>query len=209
MNWIEIIGYLATAGVAISMLMNSITKLRWINSIGSLLFVLYGILIKSYPIAITNFFILSINMYFLYKIYTKKDNFNLLKVNTKDEYLISFIEYFLSDIRKYYNNFTYDPQKIDNSFLILRNMQVVGIILTKKTDEQTINIELDYVIPEYRDYKAGNYLYKDNINLFKKMGILKITSEVTSEKHKKYFLKIGFKLSNNNKKELLILELDK
>ena len=53
--------------VLISFLMKSVIKLRIINSVGCLIFVLYGMLLEPYslPIVITNTFIFGINIYYL------------------------------------------------------------------------------------------------------------------------------------------------
>jgi uncharacterized protein with PQ loop repeat len=64
----EIIGYIASAIVLISFLMKNIKKLRVINTIGCLIFIVYGILLNfSIPIIITNSVIVGINVYFLIK----------------------------------------------------------------------------------------------------------------------------------------------
>ena len=61
----EIIGYTASALVAISLMMSSIVKLRVINLIGAALFTLYGLLIGAYPVAVLNFTIVLIDLYYL------------------------------------------------------------------------------------------------------------------------------------------------
>ncbi len=65
---VEWIGYLAMATVLVSFLMKSITKLRIVNSLGGLLFVVYGIMLTpmSKPIIITNTVIFGIHMYYLF-----------------------------------------------------------------------------------------------------------------------------------------------
>jgi uncharacterized protein with PQ loop repeat len=64
----EWVGYLASLVLMISFLMKNINTLRIINSIGALLFVAYGImLVTSWPIILTNTFILGINLYYLAK----------------------------------------------------------------------------------------------------------------------------------------------
>lgn len=64
----EIIGYIASAIVLISFLMKNIKKLRVINTIGCLIFIVYGVLLNfSIPIIITNSVIVGINIYFLIK----------------------------------------------------------------------------------------------------------------------------------------------
>lgn len=69
----EWVGYLASLVLMISFLMKNIITLRIINSIGAILFVVYGImLVISWPIIITNTFILGVNVYYLAKHYKVK-----------------------------------------------------------------------------------------------------------------------------------------
>jgi uncharacterized protein with PQ loop repeat len=62
----EWVGYAASLALIISFMMKNINTLRIINSLGAILFVVYGILLQtSYPIIITNAFILMVNVYYL------------------------------------------------------------------------------------------------------------------------------------------------
>lgn len=62
------IGYLASTFVLLSFLMKDIKKLRFINSIGCVTFVIYGVMLNwSYPIIITNSAIALINLTALLK----------------------------------------------------------------------------------------------------------------------------------------------
>jgi uncharacterized protein with PQ loop repeat len=66
----EWVGYLASLVLIISFMMKNVNTLRIVNSVGALLFVVYGIMLTiSWPIIITNSFILILNVYYL----TKKD----------------------------------------------------------------------------------------------------------------------------------------
>lgn len=71
---IEWVGYLASVLIAFSMFMKDIIKLRFINLVGSLCFVIYGLVIKAYPVALTNIVIVIVNLYYLYKITNEKNN---------------------------------------------------------------------------------------------------------------------------------------
>jgi hypothetical protein len=62
----EWVGYLAMTVLLVSFMMKNVTKLRVINSIGCLFFVIYGSLISQYPIVITNAAIILINFYYLF-----------------------------------------------------------------------------------------------------------------------------------------------
>ncbi len=65
-NWQEYIGYMASFMVVISFTLNRIRSIRWVNLIGALLFMTYGLLIKSYPIVVTNIFLTLIQVYYLF-----------------------------------------------------------------------------------------------------------------------------------------------
>lgn len=62
----EWIGYLASFFVMISFFMRNIITLRYVNSVGCFFFVIYGFLLNSWPVIITNLAILSVNFYYLF-----------------------------------------------------------------------------------------------------------------------------------------------
>lgn len=62
---IEIFGYIATIIVAVSFLMKDVVKLRLVNSVGCLCFVLYGVLVGAFPVAVLNALIVAINGYYI------------------------------------------------------------------------------------------------------------------------------------------------
>ncbi|WP_346846502.1 MULTISPECIES: YgjV family protein [unclassified Clostridium] len=73
---IEWIGYLASILITISMFMKKIFKLRFINLMGCILFVIYGLIIGAYPVAIANAIIVFINLYYLYKLFREMNTKN-------------------------------------------------------------------------------------------------------------------------------------
>lgn len=61
------IGYIASGLLIISFMMKNVRTLRIINSFGCAFFIYYGILLENaLPIIITNAFILSSNIYYLF-----------------------------------------------------------------------------------------------------------------------------------------------
>ncbi|MGV6860757.1 MAG: uroporphyrinogen decarboxylase [Putridiphycobacter sp.] len=59
-------GYSASALLLISMMMKKVKVLRIVNTFGCILFVVMGLMIKNYPIVITNASIIVINFYYLF-----------------------------------------------------------------------------------------------------------------------------------------------
>lgn len=67
MDTTELVGYLASALLMISFSMKNVTHLRSINSLGCICFIIYGFMLAtSWPIIITNSFILFSNIYYLF-----------------------------------------------------------------------------------------------------------------------------------------------
>ncbi|GAK89998.1 hypothetical protein JCM19297_620 [Nonlabens ulvanivorans] len=62
----EFIGYAASAVLLFSFTRKDLKKLRWFNSLGCLLFVIYGFMLDSIPVLITNLAIIAINAYYLF-----------------------------------------------------------------------------------------------------------------------------------------------
>lgn len=63
----EGVGYIASVLVLVSFLMRNIRKLRMINTLGCITFIVYGVLLNwSWPIIITNAAITCINLYYLF-----------------------------------------------------------------------------------------------------------------------------------------------
>ena len=77
---LQYIGFVASVIIALSMTMNSILKFRWINLVGAITFSTYGFLIGAYPVGLLNAFIVSVDVYYLVRIYTRKDFFDILEI---------------------------------------------------------------------------------------------------------------------------------
>lgn len=69
---IELVGYLGSLLVVVSMLMTSVIRLRIVNSIGAGIFTIYALIIQSYPTALMNFCLVVINIYHLTRMYKDK-----------------------------------------------------------------------------------------------------------------------------------------
>ncbi|WP_432661920.1 hypothetical protein R9X47_15250 [Wukongibacter baidiensis] len=191
-SWLEWLGYLASLIVLISLLMSSILKLRWINLIGSGLFCLYGFLIGALPVGFMNLGIVAINVYYLVKIYSSKEYFNILPIEGRSPYFNYFLDFYKKGLEEYANRSRFDINNSDVSFYILRNMVPAGVFIGTKHDESTLRVDLDFVIPEYRDFKIGNYIYENRREYFLNMGYSKFISFSSNDEHIKYLKKMGF-----------------
>lgn len=191
------VGYAASAVIAISLAISSIVKFRWLNLAGALVFSIYGFLIGAIPVGILNGIIAIVDVYYLVIIYGKKEIFEILEIRPENKYLIRFIEFHNEEIQRFFPGFTYKPDMNTVSFFILRNMSVAGLYLAHREDDNVLKVGLDYVIPEYRDFKNGKYVYLRLKHKFIVAGFTSVMAEGRSAKYIKYLKKLGFKEDSN------------
>lgn len=65
----DMLGYVASILVGISLLMTDMNRLRYINLIGCVMFVVYGVAIGALPVAIMNGFCVLINVHHIMKLH--------------------------------------------------------------------------------------------------------------------------------------------
>src|SRR3712207_2532790 len=117
----ELIGYAASALVAVSLMMSSILKLRLINLAGSAAFAVYGVVIHAYPVAAVNSFIVLINLYYLRQMLGAREYFRLLEVRPHAEYLRYFLDFHADEIRRFLPGFRFAPAEGLLTFFVLRD----------------------------------------------------------------------------------------
>jgi len=188
----EIVGYVASVLVAISLMMKSILRLRVINLIGAAFFSLYGFLIGAFPVAVLNFIIVLIDIYYLYEMYATKEYFKLLEVKTTSDYLQYFLKFYQRDIDQFLPHFRYDPAPPQMIFFVLRNLVPAGLFIAQQQPDGTLMINLDFVIPGFRDFKIGEFVYDNNATIFTQRGFRQLQSHPGNATHEKYLRRMGF-----------------
>ena len=190
-NTVELIGYLGSILVAISLMMKSLLRLRIINLIGALFFTLYGILLGAYPVAFLNGIIVCIDLYYLVQMWRQKDFFTFLEVSPKGKYLNAFVEFYKHDILEIIPTYTHNTGADLLCFFILRNMMPAGLFIAKVQGEEA-HIQLDYVIPNYRDFQVARFIFEENAAFFRERGIRRFVSDGGSAIHRSYLEKMEF-----------------
>jgi hypothetical protein len=188
----ELVGYLASVLIVVSLLMSSVYRLRVINLIGAAVFTVYGLLIGSIPVVLTNGVIVLIDVYYLAQMArsrTQGDYFEVVAVPTESPLLARFLAFHGADARRFQPEF--DGLRDDHAaWMVLRNAMAVGVVLAR-LDGEVATIDLDYVAPAYRDQRAGTRFYTTP-GLFAPHGIRRLRSVATVAAHRRYLEAMGF-----------------
>lgn len=189
----EIVGYTGSLLVALSLTMKSLQRLRVINMVGALFFIAYGLLIGAFPIALLNGLTLGVNAYNLWRMLQQRDYFTLMEIRPDSAYLRRFLEFYRKEISELIPTYLFKPDGDQMVIFILRNMVPVGLVIVKQTGDMA-KIFLDFVIPGYRDFRAGKFIFDESADYFWQKGIKRLVSAPGSPRHESYLKRVGFEL---------------
>ena len=183
----ELIGYIGSALVLISFLMASVIKLRIINTIGSLISVIYSLIISAYPTALMNAALVCINIYYLIQYMRLDRNYTVVKTTINESSITYFLGQINSDLLTYFPSFDQDLKQADCMLSVFLKNEIVGFF-AGKTDGKTMDILVDYTTPAYRDTSVGRQLYL----YLKAQGYHELVYQGNNAKHIHYLLGMGF-----------------
>jgi GNAT superfamily N-acetyltransferase len=194
----ELIGYVASILVAVSLMMSSVLRLRIINLIGAITFTVYGLLITAYPVAAVNAFIILINLYHLRRMTGQEEYFKILEMEPDSEFLRHFCETYREEMGRYFPGFTGEVEKDDLALLVLRDVVPAGLLVGRAMEDGTLEVKVDYVIPGYRDLKVGKFLFEWRAEFFRERGISRVVASAATDDHAAYLKKMGFRPVDGN-----------
>ena len=188
-------GYLASLLLAIGLLVNNDLKFRLLNTAGNISFIIYGVVLGAMPIILTNCILLVINLFYLYKIYNRKEHFELLEFNSGGILVDRFLSFYKKDIAAHFPDFKREQLEGNLNFVVLRDLVIANIFSAKLADDGTAEVFLNYTVTKYRDYKVGRFIFdKENQYLLSK-GVKTIYySSVANKRHKKFLTVMGFSI---------------
>jgi len=195
---IELIGYLASALVAVSLLTSNVLRLRVLNLAGAVVFVVYAALTGAWPVMAVNLFVAAIDLWYIISLKSKKDIFKLMPAGSGDPLAANFLAYHARGIWQFFPDFDLARLKDPRCIFILRNLLPVGLfIYTEEAPE--IRVHLDYVAEDYRDLKSARYLFNRPQNQQTFGGYTHFTAVSGSAKHTDYLRRVGFEEDSGKK----------
>ncbi len=186
----ELVGYLASALVVASLAMTSVVRLRMLSLAGSVAFVVYGILIESIPIIVTNGAIALINVWFLTRELGGRRDLGAIVVTGDSPFLDDFLGHHRNEIRQFQPD--YDPvAPFDFALVLTRDGLPAGALLGVRHGD-TLEVTLDHVLRPYRDSRLGVWLYGRGAGIFRSAGIKRLVTAGGDDTHRSYLQRVGF-----------------
>ncbi len=192
--WVDVVGYLASALIILSITQKSILRLRLLGLAGGLTFLVYSLIIEAYPIAAVNLIASVIHLWYLRKLVRRKEEiFRVLPVSPDSRYLQDFLDFYRDEIQGHYQpEFDYVPSPDLSTAFVLRDMVPAGLLIGESRDDDTFEVKLDFVIPQYRDFKIGSFVYRDGSSLFGAASPSSVWATASNKDHAAYLRRMGF-----------------
>ena len=170
LNGAELVGYVASALIVVSLAMTSVVRLRMISLAGSITFVVYGLLIGSAPIIITNALIAGINVWYLRKEFASGSaggvGLGVSRIRPDSPFLADFVAFHLNDIHRFQPDFHLPVGDDVVTHLLNRDGLPTGLLIGRRAGD-TLTIDLDYVLGPYRDSRLGRWVYGPGAEVFR------------------------------------------
>lgn len=182
--YLEIIGYIGTALVILSMMMSSVVKLRIFNICGSVISLGYAILTMTFPVALLNLVLIVINTIQLINHYRAKRTLRYVNVAADDGFLALIKEHYFEDLYDFFPNARFEG----DVFIVFSGVTVVGV-LAGTQEGDTMDIHVDYAAPGYRNYSIASFLFP----ILNSRGVERVyTDKGANRSHRCYLKGIGF-----------------
>ena len=205
---IEGFGYLATLLLALSLLVTNDLKFRWLNALGCIAFIVYGVLLQAFPIILTNALLLAINAYYLFRIYKRTEDFDLISFQPDDPLIKKFLSFYRDDISAYFPEFTSTDLQNEIRFIVLRDMNIANIFVAVRQPDGDGLVKLNYTVAKYRDFKVGCFIFDKAKAALEAKGLRRVVYEKVSNKKHLHFLKVtGFVTEEKQGQTLLVKRL--
>jgi hypothetical protein len=168
-------------------------KFRWLNTGGNIAFIIYGTVLGALPIILTNSILLTINLFYLYKIYNRKEHFELIEFSSGGILIDRFLSFYQKDIALFFPGFKRDHLEGNLNFVVLRDLVIANIFSASVGEDGKAEVIINYTVTKYRDYKVGRFIFEKEKQWLLSKGIKKIFySHVTNPRHEKFLAVMGF-----------------
>jgi hypothetical protein len=197
---LEIIGWVGSALVVVSLMQARVLRFRWMNFAGSVIAAAYNAIVEIWPFAVMNAVIAVIDAYWLWRLTRERHDaevYEVVPVGAGDHYLRHVLGIHADDIARYYPSFVLpgagtaaEPARW--AYLVLRGDETVGVVVVRDAGAGVGEVELDYVTPRFRDFTPGEFVYRRS-GVFAGTGLRSLVVADDARDTQAYLERVGFR----------------
>lgn len=194
---LEIIGWVGSVLVVVSLMQARVLRFRWLNFAGSVIATAYNTIVGIWPFAAMNAVIAVIDAYWLWRLTRERhdaDVYEVVPVGAGDHYLRHVLGVHADDIARYYPSFGLPGDAAGDSrwaYLVLRGDETVGVVVVRDAGDGIGEVELDWVTPRFRDFAPGEFVYRRS-GVFAGTGLRSLVVAEDARDTGPYLERVGF-----------------
>jgi hypothetical protein len=200
MDVLEIIGWVGSILVVVSLMQARVLRFRWLNFAGSVIATAYNTIVGIWPFAAMNAVIAVIDAYWLWRLTRERhdaDVYEVVPVAAADGYLRHVVGVHADDIARFYPSFgrpggaAGDADADRWAYLVLRGDETVGVVVVRDAGDGVGEVELDWVTPRFRDFAPGEFVYRRS-GAFAGTGLRSLVVAEDARDTGPYLERVGF-----------------
>jgi len=200
---LEIIGWVGSVLVVVSLMQARVLRFRWLNFAGSVIATAYNTVVGIWPFAAMNGVIAVIDAYWLWRLTRERhdaDVYEVVPVGAGDHYLRHVVGVHADDIARYYPSFaaaSAAPATAADggsrwAYLVLRGDETVGVVVVRDAGDGVGEVQLDWVTPRFRDFAPGEFVYRRS-GAFAGTGLRSLVVADDARDTGDYLERVGFR----------------
>lgn len=199
MVWLELIGWIGTVLVVVSLMQARVLRFRWMNLVGSLVATTYNLALGIWPFVAMNLAITVINVYWITRLTRERHDdsvYEVLEVGPRDAYLQHVLRVHAADIAQSHPSFraeTGPDGDARSAFLVQRGDETVGVVIVADAGNGLGEVQLDWVTPRFRDFTPGEFVYRHS-GIFADKGFTRLALVDDDAASREYYAQVGFAL---------------
>ncbi len=190
----DVIGWVGSVLVVVSLMLPSVRRFRWMNFTGSVLATIYNGLFQIWPFFAMNLAIALIDAAWILRIERDARRgraYQLVPIDASEPYFAHMAHALGEAVDRWYPGFGVSAAPAGRrAFLVLHGEETIGLVVAD-VDGDVADIALDVVTPRFRDFTPGRFVYTQG-GLAQILGVSALRVRPGTTRDPDYFRAVGF-----------------
>lgn len=193
---LEVIGWAGSALLVFSILQTRVMRFRVLNAVACLVLIGYNAAISVWPMVGMNVVLVVINLWIIRRLLRERHDdraYDAVPIGVDEPLLRHLLGRHSEDLRAFNPDLPSDvAAEAEHAFLVTTGDEIVGVVLSRAgTEPGEQQVLLDYVLPPYRDFTPGEFVFRPG-GPFTALGTRRVVASPGMAASERYLRAIGF-----------------
>lgn len=204
---VEAVGWIGSAVLIVSLLQTRVMRFRVLNLSASAVLVFYNAVLGVWPMVAMNAVLVGINLFFIVRLVRQRHDarvYDAVPIAPREPFLRHLLHRHADDIAAFNpdlrgRDLDDVAASAEHAFLVSSGDEVVGVVLTRRgSDAHEQQVVLDYVLPAYRDFTPGEFVFRPD-GPFAALGTRRVVASPGMAASERYLDVVGFRAEGDRR----------